>query len=354
MKHIKSNHNDHLGSSTYLTDKNGGITTRYEYLPYGELMRESSYQNLSSEITTRYRFSGKEYDEVSKPFEPKYWLVAQRNRTQAPQRLSEERAVRGYYYFGARYYDPRISQWLSVDPLASQFPNKSPYNYCSGNPINRIDPTGMVETDFLNSETGETIHVEDGKDQIAVIDNKQFEKIKSLASANAWDQSQSQQYENIINSSSLNGMNSDLGLLSRLTYAEMSIGNDNAKAIVAESAINRLKRPYESYENPDGTLQGVINKKGAYDVTSPKSHRNDEYLNPFTAVEKGSISSSFNQKEWLSSIKAAYNAINGSNIGKGTIFYHSASSTYRDNSPGYIKINLNINHRGIKGTWGLK
>ncbi|MBK7303487.1 MAG: hypothetical protein IPI90_09580 [Saprospiraceae bacterium] len=39
--------------------------------------------------STKYRFTGKEVDEET-----------------------------GLYYFGARYYDPRISLWYGVDPLA--------------------------------------------------------------------------------------------------------------------------------------------------------------------------------------------------------------------------------------------
>jgi hypothetical protein len=35
--------------------------------------------------------------------------------------------------------------WLSVDPLAEHSPNKTPYHYCSNNPINRTDPTGMCD-----------------------------------------------------------------------------------------------------------------------------------------------------------------------------------------------------------------
>ena len=47
-----------------------------------------------------------------------------------------------------RYYDPRTSQWLSVDPMAGKYPNMSPYNYCLGNPIKLIDPDGMDPTPF--------------------------------------------------------------------------------------------------------------------------------------------------------------------------------------------------------------
>ncbi len=48
----------------------------------------------------------------------------------------------GLYYYGARYYDPKISLWLSVDPLAGEYPGMSPYNYTAGNPVKYIDPDG--------------------------------------------------------------------------------------------------------------------------------------------------------------------------------------------------------------------
>lgn len=45
------------------------------------------------------------------------------------------------YYYGARYYDPRISIFVSVDPLAEQ--TMEPYLYTGNNPIMFTDPTGM-------------------------------------------------------------------------------------------------------------------------------------------------------------------------------------------------------------------
>jgi RHS repeat-associated protein len=49
----------------------------------------------------------------------------------------------GLYYAGARYYDPKVSVWLSVDPLAEKFASWNPYAYTFQNPINYIDPDGM-------------------------------------------------------------------------------------------------------------------------------------------------------------------------------------------------------------------
>jgi RHS repeat-associated protein len=48
-----------------------------------------------------------------------------------------------WYYFGARYYDPEIGRWVSVDPLAGKYPSFTPYNYVLNNPLNAIDPNGL-------------------------------------------------------------------------------------------------------------------------------------------------------------------------------------------------------------------
>ena len=97
---------DHLGSSTYITDLNGKIAQYSAYTPYGEMFRE--YRNV-----TPYRFNGKELDTET-----------------------------GLYYYGARYYNPATALWLGVDPLASKYPGMSPYVYCMSNPVKYVDPDG--------------------------------------------------------------------------------------------------------------------------------------------------------------------------------------------------------------------
>ncbi|MEO9803424.1 MAG: RHS repeat-associated core domain-containing protein [Reichenbachiella sp.] len=47
-----------------------------------------------------------------------------------------------------------ISRWLSPDPLADERYNVSPYNFVQNNPINRVDPTGLLDVFALDQESG--------------------------------------------------------------------------------------------------------------------------------------------------------------------------------------------------------
>ena len=51
------------------------------------------------------------------------------------------------YYYGARYYDPRLSIFISLDPLAEQ--TFESYSYVGNNPIRYVDPTGMSKDDWI-------------------------------------------------------------------------------------------------------------------------------------------------------------------------------------------------------------
>ncbi len=64
----------------------------------------------------------------------------------------------GNFYYGARYYDPKIGVWLSVDAVAAKKHNRplTPYHFSANNPLNIIDPDGNDW--FVNQETGETLY----------------------------------------------------------------------------------------------------------------------------------------------------------------------------------------------------
>jgi RHS repeat-associated protein len=59
--------------------------------------------------------------------------------------MTTTRVNTGNYYYGARYYDPKVSVWLSVDPLAVLAPNLTPYRFSFNNPVNVVDPNGLFE-----------------------------------------------------------------------------------------------------------------------------------------------------------------------------------------------------------------
>ena len=119
-------HADHLGSASWITDKNGVPVQHLQYLPYGERFVDQH----TSGYEERYTFTGKEKDSET-----------------------------GYYAFGARYYDCDLSGiFLSVDPMSDKYPSLSPYAYCAWNPVKLVDPNGReIDVSVLEkkNENGE-------------------------------------------------------------------------------------------------------------------------------------------------------------------------------------------------------
>ena len=102
-------HPDHLGNSSYITNLDGEVSQHIEYVPFGEVFIEERNNTWN----TPYLFNAKELDEET-----------------------------GMYYYGARYYEPRLSLWMSTDPMQERYPNINSYCYTSNNPIKFIDPDG--------------------------------------------------------------------------------------------------------------------------------------------------------------------------------------------------------------------
>ncbi|MBL7737433.1 MAG: hypothetical protein JNL51_18385 [Chitinophagaceae bacterium] len=52
--------------------------------------------------------------------------------------------------YGLRIYDPRISRFLSVDPLTKKYPELTPYQFASNSPIENIDLDGAEKLSYMD------------------------------------------------------------------------------------------------------------------------------------------------------------------------------------------------------------
>ena len=59
------------------------------------------------------------------------------------------------YDYGARQYAPILGRWDRMDPLCEKYYSVSPYAYCGGNPVNRIDPDGREIWIYYDDENGQ-------------------------------------------------------------------------------------------------------------------------------------------------------------------------------------------------------
>ena len=116
-------HPDHLGSSSFITNLDGEVVQHIEYVPFGEVFIEER----NNVWNTLYLFNAKEFDEET-----------------------------GMYYYGARYYDPRLSLWMSTDPMQEKYSHINTYCYAFNNPLNFVDLHGMEGVKY-ESDNGDKI-----------------------------------------------------------------------------------------------------------------------------------------------------------------------------------------------------
>ena len=170
-------HPDHLGSSSYITNLDVEVSQHIEYVPFGEIFIEERNNTWN----TPYLFNAKEFDEKT-----------------------------GMYYYGARYYEPRLSLWMSADPLEEDYPNLSAYGYCHNNPIILYVPDGKGDH-FTNSGIYLGYNkINDGKAYSVTGNFNMNDYLNGKI--------------NKKNSISEINLNSDIGQLARIGYAEFRGG----------------------------------------------------------------------------------------------------------------------------------
>jgi len=125
-------HQDALGSVRVVTDENGNVVSRHDYLPFGEEIPAGSYGRdaelgYGGGASLRPRFTGKERDSES--------------------RLD---------YFGARYFSAAQGRFTTADaPFADQSAadpqSWNLYAYVRNNPLRYADPTGKACFDYTST-----------------------------------------------------------------------------------------------------------------------------------------------------------------------------------------------------------
>ena len=106
--------NNHLGTPFVMTDANGKMVWKGDYKPFGE-----SKVNASSLVVNNFRFAGQYYDTET-----------------------------GLHYNYHRYYNPTTGRYLTPDPIGL-VGGINPYNYAINNPVNLIDPYGLLPPGFM-------------------------------------------------------------------------------------------------------------------------------------------------------------------------------------------------------------
>jgi len=146
-------HKDHLGNNrevwraAYVRAASTNIAAatiqQTQYYPSGLPWSEGMGASAQSR-----KFNGKEYDEMN-----------------------------GYdtYDYGARGYYPAMGRFITVDPLAEKYYSISPYAYCAGNPVNRIDPDGKDW--YINGKTGGLYYNKNQSDQTITYKKQQYTKV---------------------------------------------------------------------------------------------------------------------------------------------------------------------------------
>ncbi|MBP7101753.1 MAG: hypothetical protein KBA86_00755 [Bacteroidales bacterium] len=244
--------------------------------------------------------------------------------------------------------------------MFEKHPSISPYTYCANNPMKFVDPTGEVLTDFLNSETGECMHIEDGNDQIVILNNNEYSTIAGMGKNNFDNMSsdQQKQYNKILDGKYQVNMDSKLGKTIRAVYSEMgNLGSSQEdRNVVAASIATRLGM--DESKDIDNVLI-----PSQYNSVTTDTYKNGPYWRENQDAKNAPAFYKSRKQQYdemrIGSISAAYKALNGLLPSAYDNVYSFVSpprtSNYFNGNSRLINITNKFGGlKGISGVWKIK
>ena len=224
----------------------------------------------------------------------------------------------GFGYFGARYLDHELmTMWLSIDPMADKYPSISPYAYCAWNPVKLVDPDGKEFADFFDHK-GNYLGNDGKNDGKVYMLKKEFRAKTENKNVNWGGTLDTKHVEQLKSNSDEITMNSDIGMLSRLLYAEFRGQSSAEQRVCADIVLNRV----EDGRYPN-SLAGVIEKKNHFSSVRENDVNNKYYKNPASTLTNAP-----NIDAWRSCVSSAISVYNGFSrgVGCGATLYFSPQS----------------------------
>jgi RHS repeat-associated protein len=153
------------------------------------------------------------------------------------------------YDFGARWYDVAgVPMWTSIDPLAEKYYNVTPYSYCAGDPVNKIDPDGRASGDYYNTsgkQIGNDGIDDDKKYMVLNSDEQKLIKKQKTVAQDKLSSSIPVPSDNIINRADEALKNSDINEHGFV----VAIDNTTSNIISGNSGSIKLGTGYQELEN---------------------------------------------------------------------------------------------------------
>ena len=143
---VKCCEEDHIGSVTRIYNSSGTAVFSAEYDPWGVQTVTTNTIGYRSALCDAFIMEWRKNRSYCGHEMLRSALWDAFETTWRKKELDEET---GLYYYGARYYDPRLSLWLGTDPMQEKYPGISTYAFCHLNPIKMIDINGKDTINLL-------------------------------------------------------------------------------------------------------------------------------------------------------------------------------------------------------------